>query len=116
MVLQMLPYIPMLRRLCSAKDSHFLRFGNVYARMGCEAAVFILMEALLARWHLHAGVAFMDKRSPLGRRVAAGGKFGLLNAGLGATLHVIADFNAVPEEEIAELRRRPLCISPMDVI
>ena len=84
--------------------------------MGYEAAVFTLVEALLAREHLHAGVAFMDKRSPVYQRLAAAGKFGLLNAGLGATLHVIADFNAVPEEEIAELRRRPLCISPMDVI
>lgn len=116
MVLAVLPYIPVLHRLFSAKDFHFLRFGNVYARMGYEAAVFTLVQALLARNHLHAGVAFMDKRSPVHRRIAAAGKFGLLNAGLGATLHVIADFNAVPEEEIAELRRRPLCISPMDVI
>jgi GNAT superfamily N-acetyltransferase len=116
MMLAVLPRLPILRRLFAAKDCHLLRLGNVYARMGQEAALFTLIEALLAREHLHAGVAFVDKRSSVHRRIAAAGKFGLLNAVLGATLHVIADFNAVPEEEIAELRRRPLCISPIDVI
>jgi L-amino acid N-acyltransferase YncA len=111
-----LPYLPLLRRLFDARDYHFLRLGNIYARPGHEAKIFTLIEALLARQHLHSGMAFMDKHGPVYQRMAAAGTFGVLNMGMGAAMHVIADFNRVPEEEIAEIQRRPLCLSPMDVL
>lgn len=115
-LVKVLPYIPILRRLFTAGSYQFLRLGNLYAKKGHEAKVFTLIEALLARQRLSSAMAFMDKRSSVYRRIAAAGKFGLLNAAVDLTWHVIADFNGVADEEIAEIRQRPLCISPMDMI
>jgi len=115
-LVKVLPYIPVLRRMFDATNCHFFKLGNIYARMGHVAEVFTLIWALLARQHLSSGVAFMDKRSSVYRLIAAAGKFGMLNAGMNVAMQVTADFKDVPEEEIAEIRRRPLCISPMDII
>ena len=114
-LVKVLPYVPILRRLFTAGNYHFLRLGNIYVRRGHEAEVFTLIAALLARQHLNSAMAFMDKRSSVYQRIAAAGNFGMLNAVMDVSMHVMADFNGVPEEEIAEIRRRPLCVSPMDV-
>jgi hypothetical protein len=113
-LVKVLPYIPILRRLFTAGNYHFLKLGNIYARMRHEAEIFTLIEALLARQHLNYGSALMDKRSPVYKRITAAGKFGMVNAITDVPVHVLADFNGVPEEEIAEIRRRPLCFSPTD--
>ncbi len=115
-LVKMLPCVPILRRLFTAGNYHFLRLGNIYVRRGHEAEVFTLIAALLARQHLNSAIAFMDKRSSVYQRIAAAGNFGMLNAVMDVSMHVIADFNGVPEKEIAEIRRRPLCVSPMDMI
>lgn len=115
-LVKVLPYIPILHRLFTTRNYYFLKLGNFYARMGHEAEIFTLIKALLARQHLNSGMAFMDKQSPVYRRIASAGKFGMLNAGMNVAMHVIADFNSVPEDEMAEIRRLPLCISPMDVL
>jgi hypothetical protein len=116
MLMKVLPCFPFLRRRFDARDYHFLRLGNVYARMGYEAEVFTLIEALLARQGVYTAMVVMDERSPAYQRIAQAGRFGIMGTGATVAAHVVASFNDVSEEEIEEIQRRPLHISAMDIL
>jgi hypothetical protein len=111
-----LPHIPGLRNLFNVRNLYFLRFGNLFVRPGDEAQLATLLEALLARNGLRLGLILMDQQSPVFEGIRAFGKFGLLNAALRGTTKVVADFRGVTEDEIAEIRSRPVLVSAGDVI
>ena len=107
--------LPGLRRLFDAGNCRFLKLGNLYARRREEAALFPLIEALLARSGMNLAMVFQDPRSPVGQRIHASGRFGILNAGVGARVHVMAALEGFTEDQRIRLRRSPLCLSPLDI-
>ena len=115
-IVNLLPHIPVLRRLFPKRNLHFLRFGNIYAKQGMEAEIFNLMEALLARYQLNFGLIYMDKRSPVYQQLKAVGKFGVFNALVDVPVHVMAFFKGFSESELADIRSQALFISMMDPV
>jgi hypothetical protein len=74
------------------------------------------MEALLARHQLHFGMVYLDKRSPVYKRIAAAGEFGVVNSLLDVPVHVMVYFKGFSKIEIADIRRQPLFISMLDPV
>ena len=111
---KVLPRIPYVKRWFNAKQLHFLRLGNLYARPGREAEVFPMVEALLARHRVHFAMAYVDRRSPFYQRLAGAGEFGFFSRNLAFSAHVMAECVGLSDEEIADLTHRPLFISPLD--
>jgi GNAT superfamily N-acetyltransferase len=116
MMVQILPHLPILGSLLPERNLHFLRFGNIYAQRGMEAAIFTLMEALLARHHLNFGMIYLDRRSPVYQRLKAAGRFGLFQALMDVPVQVMACFKGFSESEIAANRDQALFISMMDPV
>jgi len=115
-LVRVLPRLPFLRRWFNAEQLRFLKLGNLYVRVGREAELFTLVEALLARHRVHFAMAYLDRRSPVYQLLAATGRFGFLNNNLELKAHVLADFVGLMDEEIASFCHRPLVISPLDAL
>ncbi len=115
-ILNLLPHIPVLRRLFPKRNLHFLRFGNIYAKKGMEAEIFNLMEALLARYQLNFGLIYMDKRSPLYQKLKEVGMFGVFHALVDVPVYVMAFLKGFSESEVADIRSQALFISMMDPV
>jgi hypothetical protein len=115
-LVKVLPLIPFLRRLFPDRNFHFLTFGNIYVKEDRAGELFTLMEALLARHQLHFGMVYLDKRSPVYKRIAAAGEFGVVNALLDVPVHVMVYFKGYSNSEIADIRRQPLFISMLDPV
>lgn len=115
-LVKMLPLVPFLRRVFPDRNYHFLTFGNIYAKEGREGEIFTLMEALLARHQLHFGMVYLDKRSPVYKRIAVAGEFGVINSLLDVPVHVMVYFKGYSRSEIADICRQPLFISMMDPV
>lgn len=116
MMVKILPHLPFLGGLLPERNLHFLRFGNIYAQRGMEAAIFTLMEALLARHHLNFGMIYLDRRSPVYQRLKAAGRFGLFQALIDIPVEVMACFKGFPASELAAHRAQPLFISMLDPV
>ena len=95
--------------------SRFIHIGNLYAREGHEHLLYLLIEDALVRHDVPFAVGYFDKTSPFYERFASAGSFGFLNAQLETPVRAMAQLNGIAEKEIAELKRRPLVISPLDI-
>jgi hypothetical protein len=115
-MVNVLPHIPILRRLFPNRNLQFLRFGNIYAQKGMELEIFNLMEALLARYQVNFGMIYMDMRSPAYQQLKEVGKFGLFHNLIDVPVHVMAFLKGFSENEIADIRCQPLFISMMDPV
>lgn len=115
-LVKVLPALPFLRRLLPGRQFRFLSFGNLYASPGGEAALVALMETLLARHGLNFGLLYLDRRSPVARRLAATGKFGIFQTLLDLPVHIMAYLKGFTPGERAELDRQPLFVSPLDPV
>ena len=103
------------RRLVDPQQYEFLRLGNAYVQPGYERDWFALVETVLAKQRLVSGMLFMDKCSPVYQRLISAGRFSWLNTITNISGRVMAGFKNVSEEEIAEIRRRPLCFPPTEM-
>lgn len=109
-------WVPGLSRVFNPDYCSFLRLANIYVRPGHETGLLKLIESVLAQYQVHLGIALMDERSPVRKRISHAGGKGLLQLGIRAKFEAIADFNGLPESAINELYSRPLCVSAIDVL
>ncbi len=58
----------------------------------------------------------MDERSPVLQAIRRAGGLGSLDALFGRKAKVVADFKGTTEEDIERISRRPIVVSPLDVI
>lgn len=115
LLVEVISRMPGVRRLFDAQNCRFLKLGNLYLRQDEESAVFSLVEALLARSGMTLAMAFQDPRSPVSQRMRSHGRFGILNSGVAAQVHVMAALEGFTDEQRAQCRQSPLCISPLDI-
>ena len=113
--LHALPRIPLLRDLFNPQCFEFLKIGNVFFEKGRPELAFELLEAVLAHHHRKTAMMFWDKGSPVYRQLAATGPFGILNALTETPVEVLALFEGMSDQEIADFRRLPKVISPSDI-
>lgn len=114
--LKALPHVPWLRDLLPLRNFRFLRFGNIMVRPGHERELPHLLESLLARHKVRIGLILMDERSPVLQAIRRAGGLGSLDALFGRKAKVVADFKGTTEEDIERISRRPIVVSPLDVI
>lgn len=106
---------PVVRRVLPDGELRFLALTNVFCRPGEEAALWALVETLLARRGLNVAMLLLDPRSDLHQRMRRFGHRGVMSKfGVDAPVHVMAGFRGVDPTLIGELTRRPLFISPHD--
>lgn len=115
LLLGALSWGPLTRHLVDPQQYEFLRLGNAYVRPGYERDWFALVETVLAQHQLVSGMLFMDERSPVYQRLISAGRFSWLNAITSISARVMAGCKNISEEEIAEIRRRPLCFPPTEM-
>lgn len=113
---RILPHIPGGRGLFPGRTLHFLALGNIYVKRGKEETFFEVMEALLARHTLHFAMIYLDKRSPVYRRLTSAGKFGLFHAFIDVPVHVMGYFKGFSAGEVAAISRQPLFVSMNDPV
>ncbi len=106
---------PFLRRVFDARRCRFLKFGNLYARPGCEFHLFTLMESALAYHRVGSAIIFYDPRSPVFQRIAAAGNFGVLQSGVGARVHITASWLGLSTTDAKQLEEKPVVLSPLDI-
>lgn len=111
---KVMPRIPGFKRLLDPPGFRCLRVSNVYVRDGRESEFFILVSAVLARHKLHNAVVQWDPSSPVAKRVSAAGSYGLFGSMSVTSASVMAVFKNFTAEEIEEICKRPVCISPLD--
>jgi hypothetical protein len=100
--------LPGLRRFLDPEDLRFAFFGSATVAPGHDLALARVMEAVLARWRLHAGMIYLD---PRGRHHAALRRSGLgLVHGLGVRprVYMVGSSLGLPAEAVAALRGWPL--------
>jgi hypothetical protein len=93
----------------------FAFFGGLFAAPGHEGDLARLLDALLARSGLHAGLIYLDPRAGLYRALREHGGLGLLHAlGVRPQVHVMVSAVGLPEAKLQAARSRPLCHSMQD--
>ncbi len=110
----LLPRLPGLRRYLDPDDLRFAFFGSATVAPGHDHALARVIEAVLARWRLHAGMIYLD---PRGRPHAALARSGLgLVHGLGVRprVHMVGSSSGLPPEVVAALRGWPLLLDVAD--
>jgi hypothetical protein len=113
-VRRVLPRLGM-RRLLDPDDLRFAFFGGLYAAPGHERDLARLLDALLARSGLHAGLMYLDPRAGLYLALREHGGLGLLHAlGVRPLVHIMVSAVGLPAAELQAARARPLCHSMQD--
>ena len=117
-MLSTLCHLPPFSRFLPGKVFEYLLVSNLYAATGREAALIELLEGLLAQSGLHAAVFFADENCPHYGALRLHGALGPIDALLGpSNAQVMAGLHeGLAEDAVAELRRRPLYMSPLDAI
>lgn len=115
-VVNVLGKIPWFQEhLFNPASSRFVHIGNLYARPGHESALYGLIEDALARRRVPFAVGYFDKKSPVYQRLVSAGSLGLLNPVMETPVRVMAWVQGLSNEEITDLKRRCLVISPIDI-
>ncbi len=116
--LAVLAHLPPFSRFVPGRVFEYLLVSNLVAAPGREGALIELLEGLLAQSGLHAAVFFADATCPHYAALRAHGSLGSIDAMLGpSNAHVMAGLHeGLPADAVAELRRRPLYMSPLDAV
>lgn len=116
-VMNVVPLIPVLNKLFNPKQFEFLAFEGIYVKPGFENKLTDLFEGLLAKEKLKSGMYWMGESCPLRKRILEKSNTGLINSFIKESdVFIMAAFHDLNEEEIADLKSRPLFVSGFDYI
>jgi len=73
------------------------------------------MESVLAFSGMNTALIFYDPRCPVFESIKSNGRFGMLDTGIDATVHVMAAGHALTTQENQMLKQKPVMISPIDI-
>lgn len=78
-IMNIVPYIPYLKRLFNPKNFQFCTFEGIYLRPGYKQYIPILFESVLASERTYSALLFGDPSCPVFRSVKLAGKLGFLS-------------------------------------
>lgn len=111
-----LPYVPLISRLFNPKDFRFAGFEGIYCKKGYEKELFTLMESACSALNLYTGMLWMDSQSAMYDSLKNAGKWGLLNKIKDdVPAQVVVAFRNIPEKEQIVFRESPAYISACDL-
>lgn len=116
-VMNVVPLVPVLNKLFNPKRFEFLAFEGIYVKPGFENKLTALFEGLLAKEKLKSSMYWMGESCPLRKRILEKTKTGLIHSFIKESdVFIMAAFHDLNEDEIADLKLRPLFVSGFDYI
>lgn len=116
-LMNVVPLIPLLNKLFNPKQFEFLAFEGIYVKPGFENKLAHLFEGLLAKENLKSAMYWMGETCPSRKRIMEKCKTGLIHSFIKESdVFIMAAFHDLNEEEITDLKSRPLFVSGFDYI
>lgn len=117
LIVNTLPYIPLLKKLFNPKHFAFAGFEGVYFKEGHENALHELFEGLLAQFGLNSAMFWLAEKCPYGKKLAAFGKLGLLHSFVkDSDTYILASLDNMTEAEKMIFDIHPIYPSAFDFI
>lgn len=111
------PLVPLLNKLFNPKHFEFLAFEGIYCKPGFENRLMALFEGLLAIENLKSAMFWLGETCPLRKRILDKVKTGLIHSFIkDSDVYILSSFYDLNDEEIRDLRSRPLFASAFDYI
>ena len=79
-LLKILPYIPIFKRLINPEQYDFLAIEGIFVAKGCEEYLYDLLEGILNQFDITSALIQLDSKSPFLKLFKEKGNLGLLNA------------------------------------
>jgi len=116
-ILNIVPFIPLLNRLFNPGRFKFLAFEGIYVKPGYEHRLMELFEGLLAKEKLYSAMYWMGEDCSVRKRILENGKTGLLHSFIKESdAFIMASFFGLTETEVRDITSRPLFASAFDYI
>ncbi|KAA5545021.1 GNAT family N-acetyltransferase [Adhaeribacter rhizoryzae] len=114
-VMQVLPYVPVLNRLINPRNHQFLALEAVYVKPGHEKALLILLESTLAYFGYTSALLMLDVNCPLRQQLKSLGHLGLMHA-LNKSIYtqVMVKTRGITQKEIKSYPKQPIYASAFD--
>ncbi len=114
-MMKVLPFIPLFRRLFKPGIFHFLVFDAIYCKKGKEALLYKLLESVCASEGFHTGLMWLDDRSEMYDKIRTSGRLGALNRMLNAKPGLVyIKFVNLTREEQEKFYDAPAYVSGFD--
>lgn len=115
LIVNLTPYVPLLNRLFNPASFDFLGFEGIYCKPGHENRLEELFEGLLRQENRYSAMYWMAETCPVRERIQAVIRPGLLHSFVqDAHTYIMASATGLDEDEMSDLRRRPLFASAFD--
>jgi N-acetylglutamate synthase-like GNAT family acetyltransferase len=116
-ILNILPNIPIAKRLFNAKHHKFLCFESHYCKEGHEHDLVNLMEHCLAEYGKTSGMTWFDPRSPLFQKLDKLNPWGILDKIQGKhKANIYAKLHNIPESSWEDFTNKPFYIGAYDCV
>lgn len=117
LILKVLPHVPLIKKIFNPKRFQFLSFEGIYFKPGYEKLLPALFESLLAQEKLNSAMFWLGDKCPTKAAIEKTGKLGLVNNFVkDSEVKILAGFQALSNNEIAQLKERPLYVSAFDYV
>ena len=115
-LLNVMPYLPLMRKIFTPGEFRFLVLDYIYCRKGEEHLLPDLFESVCASERHHSAVTWLDDRSDLFRAISQTGRMGVLNKILKTSPGLIfASFPNFSNDEKKRFAESPVFMSGMDM-
>lgn len=116
-LMKIIPHIPVLKQLFNPNRFEFLAFDGIYVKPGYENRLAELFEGLLAKEKLKSSLFWMGEKCPVRKRIQDKIKPGLIHSFVkDSDVYIMASFHDLSDEEIKDLKTRPVYASGFDYI
>ena len=111
-LLKVIPKIPFLKTLIDPTNFEFLGFDSIFLKPGYEHKLHILLESLLAREKLRAGLFWMGEHCPIRRQLTDFGGLGLIHCLVKNTdVKVVGLSKGLSTDELTKIADAPMVFS-----
>jgi len=114
-MLNVLPHLPILKRIINPSQYAFAALEAVYLKPGREPELFVLLESVLAHFQVTSALLMLDTNAPLSRLLKSSGKLGILNS-LKKNIYteVMVKLNGLTTDGVKQSPQQPLYTSAFD--
>jgi GNAT superfamily N-acetyltransferase len=115
LMLNVLPHLPILKRIINPNRYAFAALEAVYLKPGREQELFALLESVLAHLQVTSALLMLDVHAPLSHQLKSSGKLGILNS-LKKNIYteVMVKLNGLMPQQLKQMPNQPLYTSAFD--
>jgi len=110
-------HLPLIGRIFNPQKFEFLAFEGIYFKPGYQKKLHQLFEGLLYKEKVHSAMIWMGASCPVRADIVNFGKLGLIHSFVkDSDVKVMASFKNLSEEEMEEVRDKPVYASAFDYV